>query len=357
MRTGPRLPLGLVLVLALAGCKEQKEKPPPVRPVLSVVVAPQAGNILGFAGTIEPQYRAVLGFRVLGRIMVRHANVGDVVTKGALLAALDPVALELAVRAAAADLSNALAQLANAAATETRQRTLLEQRTTTQAQFELAQQAREAAEAGVVRARANLEKAQEQLGYAQLRSDFDGVVTAVDAEVGQVVSPGQAVMTVARPNIREAVVDVPEDVDGDLRPGTRFGVALQVDLSIQATGQVREIAPQADAATRTRRVRITLDNPPASLRLGSTVTATLATASAARIMLPVSALLERDGKTMVWVVDAASSTVSPREIRIAGRSERGIQIADGLAPGTRVVTAGVNSLAPGQSVKIEKASR
>ena len=181
----------LLIPLALAACKEDKDEG----------AARSAGALdrrcsanrqgLGFTGTVEPQYRAILGFRVLGRLIVRHASVGDVVHKGALLAALDPVALELAVRAAAADLSNALAQLANATATETRQRTLLEQKTTTEAQFELAQQAREAAAAAVVRARANLAKAQEQLGYAELRSDFDGVVTAVDAEVGQVVSAGQ----------------------------------------------------------------------------------------------------------------------------------------------------------------------
>jgi membrane fusion protein, multidrug efflux system len=352
MRAPCRLYPVLAVLLALAACKEEKDKSPLVRPVLSVVVAPQTGKPLGFSGTIEPQYRAILGFRVLGRLIVRHANVGDLVHKGALLAALDPVALELAVRSAAADHSNALAQLANATATETRQRILLEQKTTTEAQFEQAQQAREAAAAAVVRARASLAKAQEQLSYAELRSDFDGVVTAVEAEVGQTVAAGQAVITVARPDIREAVIDVPEDTDGDLRAGSRFDVASQIDPSIQATGRVREIAPQADPATRSRRVRITLDSPPANLRLGTTVTATLTTPPAPRIVVPASALLERDGKTMVWVVDAASSTVSTREVRLGERNARAVQIADGLAPGTRVVTAGVNSLTPGQSVKL-----
>jgi membrane fusion protein, multidrug efflux system len=335
----------LAVPLALAACKDEKDKAPLVRPVLSIVVAPQTGKVLGFTGTVEPQFRAILGFRVLGRLVVRHANVGDVVNKGALLAALDPVALELAVRSAAADLSNALAQLSNATATETRQRTLLETKTTTEAQFEQAVQAREAAAAAVVRARAGLAKAQEQLGYAELRSDFDGVVTAVDAEVGQTVSAGQSVITIARPDIREAVIDVPEDADSDLRPGTRFEVAPQIDPSLKVTGAVREIAPQADPATRSRRVRITLENPPVNVRLGTTVTATPITSPTPRIMVPPSALLERDGKAMVWVVDAASNTVSAREVRIASRNERAVQIAD-------VVTAGVNSLAPGQAVKL-----
>jgi RND family efflux transporter MFP subunit len=344
-------------MLALPGCNEQKAQAPPVRPVLSVVVAPQDSRVMGFTGTIEPRFRASLGFLVLGRIIARHVNVGDPVTRGALLAALDPVAFELAVRSAAADLSNALAQQANATATETRQQVLLEQKTTTPAQFESAQQARQAADAAVVRARANLAKAQEQLGYTNLRSDFDGVVMTVDAEVGQVVAAGQTAMTVARPDVREAVVDVPDDLSGDLRPDSRFEVVSQVDPATHANGSVREIAPQADPATRTRRVRITLENPPINLRLGSTVTATLTTPTASRIELPASALLERDGKTMVWVVDTASRTVSTRDVRLAARNERAIQIADGLTPGTRVVTAGVNSLAPGQSVKLTEAAQ
>lgn len=348
-----RMSLALGATLALAACQEQPaEPPPPVRPVLSVVAAPQASQELGFAGTVEPQIQSSLGFRVLGRMVARTVNVGDTVKKGGQLAALDPMTFELAMRSSQAEVSNAQAQLENATATETRQRTLLEQGTTTQAQFEAAQQAREAAAAAVARARANLAKVQEQLGYTQLRADFDGVVTAVEAEVGQVVQPGQTVVTLARPDIREAVVDVPEDINGSLRSGARFEVALQLDPSVRATGRVREIAPQADPATRTRRVRITLDNPPASFRLGTTVTAVLGTTNTPRIELPASALLERDGKTMVWVIDPATKTVSPQDVKVAARDERSFRVAEGIAPGTRVVTAGVNSLTPGQQVKI-----
>ncbi len=343
----------LGITLALAACQEQRtESPPAVRPVLSVVAASQAGNELGFVGTVEPQIRSSLGFRVLGRMVSRTVNVGDTVKKGARLAALDPVTFELAVRSSQAEMSNAQAQLENATAAESRQRTLLEQGTTTQAQFEAAQQAHEAAAAAVTRARSNLAKVQEQLGYTQLSADFDGVVTAVGAEVGQVVQPGQTVVTLARPDAREAVVDVPENLNGSLRSGARFEVALQLDPTVRASGRVREIAPQADPATRTRRVRITLDHLPASFRLGTTVTAVLGTRNAPGIELPPSALLERDGATMVWVVDPATKTVSLRDVKVAARDERSVRIADGLAAGARVVTAGVNSLTPGQQVKI-----
>jgi RND family efflux transporter MFP subunit len=344
----------LGLGLSFAACQDQQAQPLTViRPVLSVVVAPQTSRTFGFAGTVEPQVRSDLGFRVLGRMITRDVSVGDPVRKGAQLAALDPLPFELAVRAAQADLSNALAQLENATATETRQQTLLERNVTSEAQFEASQQAREAAAAAVTRARASLAKAQEQLNDARLLADFEGVVTAIAAEPGQVVQPGQTVVTLARPDIREAVVDVPADINGGLQAGARFEVGLQLDPSVRASGTVREIAPQADPATRSRRIRITLENPPASFRLGTTITATLTTAASPHIELPASALLEREGKTMVWVVDPAANTVSAREVKVAARDNHSFQVVEGLSPGTRVVTAGVNSLTPGQTVKID----
>jgi membrane fusion protein, multidrug efflux system len=256
------------------------------------------------------------------------------------------------VRSAQADLASAMARLENATATDARQRTLLQQNIANQAQFDAAKESRETAQANVTRAKADLAKAEERLDYTELRADFDGVVTAAEAELGQVVQPGQTVVTVARPDIREAVVDLPESTGRDLRPGGRFDIALQVDPSVRAAGSVREIAPQADPATRTQRVRVALDSPPESFRLGTTITATVTTQAAPGIDLPVSALLERDGKTMVWVVDPATSTVSTQEVTIVARDGSSVRILNGLTPGTRVVTAGVNSLTQGQTVKI-----
>jgi RND family efflux transporter MFP subunit len=340
-------------VLLLAGCNEKNAAPPPPpRPVLSVVATPTLGRSVSFAATIEPRYSAVLGFRILGRIIARDANVGDVVSKGALLAALDPVSLELAVRSALAAVANAQAQLVNASANEARQRTLFEQNNTAQAQLDSARMGMETAEAAVTQAQASLNKAQEQLGYAQLRADFDGVVTAVDAEVGQVVSPGQKVVTLARPDVREAVVDVPDDLVSRLGEGARFAIAHESDPSATATGRIREIAPQADAATRTRRLRLTLDNAPETFRLGAIVRATLESGATPHIELPASAILAADGKTSVWIVDPAGGTVSLHPITVAAAGDGSVEVTGGLEQGSRVVTAGVHSLAPGQSVRI-----
>ncbi|MDX8510934.1 efflux RND transporter periplasmic adaptor subunit [Mesorhizobium captivum] len=350
-----RLPLtaALVLIASLAACSRSEEKPPEIiRPVLSMVVEPKTVETFGFAGSVEPQYSADLSFRLLGRVVSRDVKVGDIVTKGTTIAALDPTALELAVQASKADLSNAQAQFANAAASEERQRQLLASANTSQAVFDAAQQARQAAVAGVERANAALAKSQEQLGYARLFSDFDGVVTEVGAEVGQTVSPGQTVVTVARTDPREAVVDIPDQLTGELTVGTPFQIILQSLPTITTEAKLREIAPQAEGSTRTRRVRLTLTDPPSAFRLGSTITATRMTKVAPTITLPISALLEKDGAEKVWIVDPQSSSVNAREIRIAAKNGGTFTVASGLEAGMRVVTAGVHSLSEGQKVKV-----
>ncbi|MGX7876594.1 efflux RND transporter periplasmic adaptor subunit [Mesorhizobium sp. ORM6] len=349
----PRILLGLFALGALGGCSKSDEKPPEIiRPVLSVVVEPRTTQTFGFAGSVEPQVSAELAFRLLGRVVSRDVKVGDIVSKGTTIAALDPTALELAVQAAKAELSNAEAQFANATASEERQRQLLAAANTSQSVFDAAQQARKAAEASVERAKAALAKSQEQLGYARLFSEFDGVVTAVGAEVGQTVSPGQMVVTVARSDLREAVVDIPDQLTGDLTAGTPFQVILQSLPTIQTEAKLREIAPQAEGSTRTRRVRLALTDPPQAFRLGSTVTATRVTKVAPTIELPMSALLEKDGSDKLWIVDPQTSRVSARDIKVASKSGGTFTVAEGLEAGMRVVTAGVHSLTEGQKVRV-----
>jgi membrane fusion protein, multidrug efflux system len=353
MSRTPRILLGVLMLGTLASCSKSDEKPPEIiRPVLSVVIEPRTTQVFGFAGSVEPQVSADLAFRLLGRVVSRDVNVGDIVSKGTTIAALDPTALELAVQAAKAELSNAEAQFANAAASEERQRQLLASANTTQAVFDAAQQARKAAQAGVERAKASLAKSQEQQGYARLFSDFDGVVTAVGAEVGQTVSPGQTVVTVARSDLREAVVDIPDQLTSDLAAGTPFQVILQSLPTIQTEAKLREIAPQSEGSTRTRRVKLTLTDPPQAFRLGSTVTATRVTKVALTIELPMSALFEKNGSAKVWIVDPQTSSVSARDIKVASKNGGTFTVAEGLEAGMRVVTAGAHSLTEGQKVKV-----
>jgi membrane fusion protein, multidrug efflux system len=343
----------LTSALLTAGCKQETEAQELVRPVLSTVVEPTESSSTAAVGTVEPRYKTDLSFRVLGRLIARPVNVGDTVEQGEIVGAIDPTALELAVRSAKADLSRSQAQLANASATEQRQRTLIATDTTSKETLDNAVQVRAGAEASVARAQANFAKAVEQLSYAQVKADFASVVTAVTADVGQVVSPGQTVVTVARPDIREAVVDIGPDFPVPLQVGLPFKVSLQILPTMQVAGQIREIAPQADPFTRTQRVRIALNDPPSSFRLGATVTAKLATDQRSILRVPESAVLSKDSENFVWVVDPPASTVSLRKVNFF-RDNVGIQVKAGLEAGTRIVTAGIHSLKQGQQVRIDQ---
>ena len=344
--------LSLGMVAGLTACQRQAAPAPPIRPVLSVIVAPEAAGGAAFAGTVEARYESILGFRVLGRIIARDVNVGDKVAKGARLAALDPTPFQLALRDAEADLARADAHRQEAQLAAARQRQLFNQGVTAKAEFEAAQHEWESADAATAAARANVGRAEEHVGYAELRAEFDGVIAATKAQVGQVVQPGQEVVRIVRPEEREAVVDIPDDIAVHFRPGIGFIVTTEANLATRVKGQVREIAPQADLATRTRRVRITLLDPPLNFRLGTIVKAVSEMNAGTEIELPSSALLERNGKTFVWVVDPATRKASIREVKLGARGADSFQVVEGLAPGTRVVTAGVHSLSPNQVVKI-----
>jgi membrane fusion protein, multidrug efflux system len=341
------------IALAVAGCKQEANAPDPVRPVLSAVLRPAASDSTVAIGTVQPRYETNLGFRVLGRVVARPVSVGDLVAEGQTVAAIDPTALELAVRSAKADLSKAEALLENAVGTEERKRILIKTDATTKQTLDDAEQVRAGAQASSARARANLTKAVEQLGYAEVKADFAGVVTAVSAEVGQVVSPGQSVVTVARPDVREAVVDIGADFPAPLTVGLPFTVSLQLLPAVHVHGRIREIEPQADSVTRMRRVRIALNDPPESFRLGSTITARLSNDHSSALRVPASAVLKEGAETFVWIVDVPTSTVSLQKVDLF-EDEGGIRVTGGLSIGARIATAGIHSLKQGQQVRIEQ---
>jgi RND family efflux transporter MFP subunit len=339
--------------LAMAGCKQEVQAPDPVRPVLSVVLRPAAADSTVVVGTVQPRYETNLGFRVLGRLVARPVNVGDLVTEGQTVAAIDPTALELAVRSAKAELAKTQALLENAIGTEERKRILIRTEATTSQTLDDAEQMRAGAQASTARARANLTKAVEQLGYAEVKADFAGVVTAVGAEVGQVASPGQTIVSVARPDVREAVVDIGADFPVPLTVGLPFTVSLQLLPAVHVEGHIREIAPQADSVTRMRRIRIALDDPPEGFRLGSTITARPGDGHGSVLRVPASAVLKQGAETFVWAIDPPTSTVSLRKVELS-EGEGGLRLTGGLTVGARVVTAGIHSLKQGQQVRIEQ---
>jgi RND family efflux transporter MFP subunit len=350
--------LALAAALAAAACgRETAAAPPPPRPVLYTKVSPHTTQtVAAFAGLVEPRYQTALGFRVGGRIVSRHVDVGAVVRQGQLIAVLDDADQQNGVRSAQADVANATAQLTNATGIEGRQRLLLGQGGTSEAEHEVAQRNRDTALARLDQAKAALQRARDQVAYTRLYADFAGVVAARQAEVGHVVTAGQSIVTLARQDAREAVVDIPSAMVDVLATRNLFDVTLQADPSVRTVGRVREIAPESDAMTRTRRVRLSLEHPPAAFRLGTTIAIALTHEIAPQIDLPSTALMEQDGHTRVWLIDPKTKTVASRDVRVIARHEGWVTVAGDLGAGERaalVVTAGVRSLTAGQAVKLD----
>jgi RND family efflux transporter MFP subunit len=315
-----------------------------------MLVQAQSDPQMRLAGIIASQVQADLSFRLAGRLTSRNVNVGDSVLAGQIVAELDPTGLELALRAVGADLASAKAQLENAQGIEQRQRELFASGTITQANFELAELRLKLAQATFARAQSGLRKAEDQLGYAQLRAVVDGVVTAIHLDPGSDLMPGQPVLTIAEPERRDAVVDVPEGLAGSLVKGTAFEVLLQLEPSIRARGILREIAPEADSATRTRRIKIGLVDPTTAFRIGTTVTVQPVTGRAVQIEIPVTAIWAIDRRSYVWLIDGDKHTVSRLEVMIDRRSGDTAVVDGGLEAGMHIVLAGVNSLSDGQRI-------
>jgi len=355
------LPL-LLSASLLVGCNQSSvagEQANP-RPVKVVIAAAEQDKVPSLPGVVRARIETDLAFRTLGRMVSRKVDVGDLVHKGDVLAEIDPLSLQLAVKSAEADLRNAQAQLENAATTEMRKRRLLQSNAASIADHDLAEQRLKSATANASKATASLAKAHEQLGYAELRAEFDGVVTATSAEMGQTVSAGQPVLKLARLEQRDVLVDVPQAQFSKIRLDDRFSVALQLDSRIQAIGVVREIAPQADPNTRTYRLKIAIDQAPDIFRLGAVVTATPLVGERKRaIALPLSAIRHVGGASQVWVVDRSTAQVALRAVELEGPASdaRSVLVRSGLLEGEEVVVAGVDELADGQKVKLGQEPR
>jgi RND family efflux transporter MFP subunit len=344
----------LALLALLAACKPvEKPEPEPIRPVrVTTVESRDGGETVSLTGQVEAQEEVNLSFRVGGRMIERSVNVGDQVRAGQVVARLESDTPRNALRSARAELTAVRARLVEAQNNFERHRSLLDRGFITRAMFDQAEQAYRTARAQEDSVQAQVNIAETQLGYANLISDSSGTVTARRAEPGEVVGPGQPIIQLARQGGRDAVFDVPARIIETAPANAEVVVVLSSDPKVRATGRVREVAPQADPVTRTFKVRIGLNDPPAAMRLGSTVTGSVHLGAGSGIDIPASALTSANQRPAVWVLDPASNTVSLRNIEVLRYELARVAVAEGLQPGDIVVTAGVQTLRPGQQVRL-----
>jgi RND family efflux transporter MFP subunit len=346
-------PIGaLAAALLLAGCEANTTPAPRAeRPVQVQRVAFENREVKReFVGVVRARYETDLGFRVAGKIIERVINVGDRVRAGDVVARLDPRDLKLQVESAEAELGAATSNLAQAAADLARYTTLRERGYASIADFDRKRATKDEAEGRLERAKRALDLARNQLAYADLKADADGVITATLAEPGQVVAIGQAVARLAHHGDKEAVIALPEGWLGEARKSAA-AVRLWSDPDRSFRAHLRELSPQADPATRTYAARFTIDRAGDTVAFGMTATVTLSHAADSRVArLPLSAILNRGTGPSVYVVDETNA-LQLRPVTVASFTEDAALVTSGLKEGDSVVTLGVQKLEAGLTVR------
>ena len=351
--------------LALAGCGKKDEaktqaapaKAEPPRPVRFMQVGMSAlGDISYLPGEVRPRYEQRYGFRVPGKIARRAVDVGQEVKAGQVLAVLDSQDVLPAINAQSAQVEVARTDFVLQQSELKRQQELRDKGFVSGAVLERQAATTAAAAARVKAAQSQLANAQNGLNFQTLRADKAGVVVAIDAEAGSVVSAGQSVMRVAQLGEKEIIVNVPEREVGLMKQAKGFAAQFDAIPGKLYVAKLRELAPAADAASRTYMAKLSIANADDALKLGMSATVRLDLGEAQVIVIPNTALYTRDNATRVWLVDRASETVKPVEVKLGTSTNEGVAVVSGLKPGDLVVTAGANLLLAGQKVRLLEAA-
>ncbi|WP_407352878.1 efflux RND transporter periplasmic adaptor subunit [Luteimonas sp. R10] len=343
----------LVLALLLGGCGSGDEPPAAPRPVLVERPAERAaGAALALAGEIRAREESALAFRVGGKLVKRHVDVGAAVRRGDLLAELDPDDQRLQAQSAQAQYAAAEAELKRARADQARYERLAAQQLVSQSTLDAQTAAFRAAQGQARAARAQLDVARNQAGYTELRAPEDGVIADRQAEAGQVVAAGQTIFTIAGDGGREVAVALPESRIRAFRVGQEVAVELWSAPGRRWSGRIREIAPAADPQARTYATRVALeDAAAAAVELGQSARVYAADTDRAAVSVPLSAVQRGDdGGTALWVVDPQDPVARRVPVRLGEFGAERVPVLGGLPADALVVIAGGHLLREGQPV-------
>jgi multidrug efflux system membrane fusion protein len=334
------------------------EPPPPAakppRPVRAATVHYEATiTTARYSGEVKARYEIPQSFQVAGKLAKRLVSTGALVSRGDLLATLDPADYELSRAKAMARLTSAQADLAQAREDSLHSSNLQEKNLVSAASLARKKEAVRAAEARMQEAQAALDLESRRLSYTALRAEQDGVVAAVEAEAGQVLAAGQTVFRLASAGELEVVINVPENRLDALLSATQIQATLWAMPGVYHPAKIRETSPGVDAMIRTYTVKVSLPEADERVRLGMTATVVMrAVEPQPAAKLPLTALSRSEGGAAVWVVDAAGDAVSLRPVEVSRFDADSVSVVGGLAEEERVVTAGVQKLKPGEKVRV-----
>lgn len=344
----------LIFVFILASCQQET----PIQTIRAVrveqVQLSHGKDRYAYAGVVTARENINVSFQVGGKIARREVEVGDTVTPGQLLAVLDPKDLELNVKNAEEDVESSESALALSQSDLARYEPLVKKGFISKSMFEQVETKNQTNKNNLDKAKSNLSLAKRQLGYAKVYAEYPGIIIKIFANAGQVVSAGQSILEMALGNPSEIIIHVPEQRINLWRNIKNVNFILWAYPDKNFTAKIREIAGEADPETRTYKVKLSIDQPQTIMKLGMSATVQVDESNATQpvITLPLTAIAYESRQPIVWICNIKTMTVHPAKVVLGEFKNNRIIIKSGLQVGQWVVTAGVNSLRPGQKVKL-----
>lgn len=354
---------GLFIIICIIGgviWKNHQAKPTTgdIPLIRSMRIGPEAnGSNYTYSGEVRGRYESQLGFPVntaipySGKITKRNVDVGSVVKPGDILLQMDSTYLQQSASTYSAQVDSSQSQLQLAEKNLNRYRQLYSQGAVSRAALDEYESAYDVALAGVRQSTAQFRQSSNQVDASTIYADTAGVVSAINAEVGQIVSAGQAVITIVRDGEREVEINVPENRREELTQSQQIRVTFWALPNREIEGRIREIAPVADKASRTYKVRISLINPPPEVNIGMTASVSIIQAGPQpSLFIPLTAIYQEKDVPAVWVVNG--DIVNLRPITLGDFGADKVRVLAGLDPGETIVIAGVHKLREGQQVRL-----
>ncbi|MFW9266319.1 efflux RND transporter periplasmic adaptor subunit [Pseudomonas sp. D2-30] len=353
------LPLAVPVSLAflLSACGHEEPVAVTVRPAMVVKPEPSAQAMDSYPGEVRARFEPDLAFRIGGKVSRRLVEEGQRVKANQPLAELDPEDVRLQLEASRAQVAAAEANLSLVRAERDRYKTLMERQMVSRSQYDNAENLFRSGAARVKQIKAEFDVASNQASYSILRAPQDGVVARRSVEVGQVVSAGQTVFTLATDGEREVLISLPEQSFGRFKIGQPVSVELWSQPDQRFSGRIRELSPAADPRSRTFAARVAFTAGSVPAELGQSARVFIQNAEKVPLSVPLSALTAENGATYVWVVNP-DNTLKKVPVRVGAFGENNVPVLEGLGANDWVVAAGVHVLLDGQQVRpVDRSNR
>lgn len=338
----------IVCTVTLMGCSKEAPKTEEIPYVMVTQPSTTLNELKSYAGDVQARQQTALAFRVGGQVTARYVDVGDRVKVGQVLAKLDVADAQLQLNAAKAQLQNAQAAAKTASDELKRFQQLLPVNAVSRSQFDTVKNQYDAAQAALQQARSNYEVSANQTGYNQLISNKNGVITARNIEIGQVVSAGQAAYQLAIDGEREVVIGVPEQAVTEIKVGQAAWITLWSKPNEKFAGYVREVSPAADQS-RTFTVKVALKEGQSAIQLGQSARVFFSSTQTNVMSVPLSSVSATDNQPYVWVVNA-NQTLRKVPVTVGAYGRDSVPVLTGLTPNDWVVIGGVHLLHDKQKI-------